>query len=507
MTTLHPNASDSAVIHQISLTIYQMIVEVQQQHISHLAEKYRNLSWASPKVQESFIQVFTSELSKDFYPDLSRQKIDQYLRRVFSTDFFQSANFETLNQKIVPLIQSLMEGNQQDIRSTPENPDQTVPVAEINQNASNPRQTSSILTHQSSHAETPSGIAILLLDVENLKLDQTAESFLSQICTYPIQIKIAFANWRALGKQDSEFHQRGYQMIHVPPGENSADMKMTAIGSSIFLHYPNVREILVCSSDGDLTHLCHALSIHGLTVYAVKKQGEGLRVFNSMTKAVKDYNPQLAIEFPSLESVISCLKTVIREEQTKTKQTWMTLARVSSLFQEKMGIRIGQIVSHYNPAQPVKEFLMAYPKDFVVHKPSGQSTFFITIFDDLDIAKAPVLVEASSSKVLSAAKEAAPACAQTSPLSPVAAQPIQSPQELEKILVGLITQLLNDQASQAIRISTIATEFNKLYKTPITKVMKDLGIQNKLPAFLNTVKALKISQQGKDYSISLKSRR
>lgn len=52
-------------------------------------------------------------------------------------------------------------------------------------------------------------IAILLLDAENLQLDVQTEKFLSGICHYPIQIKIAFANWRSLGKLDVDFHSRG----------------------------------------------------------------------------------------------------------------------------------------------------------------------------------------------------------------------------------------------------------------------------------------------------------
>jgi NYN domain len=90
-------------------------------------------------------------------------------------------------------------------------------------------------------------------------------------CKSTLQIKIAFANWRAIGKQrDGELNDRGYQMIHVPAGKNSADLKMTALGSSLFVAYPNVKEVFVCSSDSDLAHLCNTLRLHGLTAYAVR---------------------------------------------------------------------------------------------------------------------------------------------------------------------------------------------------------------------------------------------
>ena len=54
------------------------------------------------------------------------------------------------------------------------------------------------------------GIAILLLDAENLKLKVNTEQFLAGLCGYPLQVKIAFANWKnsSIGKLDAEFYDR-----------------------------------------------------------------------------------------------------------------------------------------------------------------------------------------------------------------------------------------------------------------------------------------------------------
>ncbi len=41
-----------------------------------------------------------------------------------------------------------------------------------------------------------SGISLLLVDAENIKLDIYAENYLANICNYPLQGKIAFANWK-----------------------------------------------------------------------------------------------------------------------------------------------------------------------------------------------------------------------------------------------------------------------------------------------------------------------
>ncbi len=54
------------------------------------------------------------------------------------------------------------------------------------------------------------GIAILLLDAENLKLKVNTEQFLAGLCDYPLQVKIAFANWKnsSIGKLDAEVYDR-----------------------------------------------------------------------------------------------------------------------------------------------------------------------------------------------------------------------------------------------------------------------------------------------------------
>ncbi|MBD2246116.1 hypothetical protein [Nostoc sp. FACHB-888] len=83
------------------------------------------------------------------------------------------------------------------------------------------------------------GISLLILDAENLKLDINSELFLASICEYSLQGKIAFANWKnpSIGKQDIELYNRGYQLLHVPEGKNSADAKMIAFGACVLRSY------------------------------------------------------------------------------------------------------------------------------------------------------------------------------------------------------------------------------------------------------------------------------
>lgn len=184
------------------------------------------------------------------------------------------------------------------------------------------------------------GIAILLLDAENIKLDTHIEKFLADICNYSLQVKIAFANWRnpTIGKQDVELYERGYQLIHVPSGPSSADGKMIALGSSIFLHYPNVQEVFVCSCDGILVHLCNELQNKGLTVYWVRRQDNILHVENRNNGEANHYSLAIGSEIPSLDSFVNQLEELIKAEHKSITERIARLSTVASLFQERRHI-------------------------------------------------------------------------------------------------------------------------------------------------------------------------
>lgn len=195
---------------------------------------------------------------------------------------------------------------------------------------------------ESSASSAETGIAILLLDAENLKLDVEIEKFLADTCTYALQVKIAFANWRnpTIGKQDAELYERGYQLIHVPSGPSSADGKMIALGSSIFLQYPNVKEVFVCSCDGLLTHLCNELQNKGLTVYLVRRQDNILYVENRNNGQVYHYSIAVSAEIPSLEKFVNELEDLIKAEHRSITQRIARLSEVTALFQERRQIAL-----------------------------------------------------------------------------------------------------------------------------------------------------------------------
>ncbi len=191
-------------------------------------------------------------------------------------------------------------------------------------------------------AQPKPGISILLLDAENLnKFDANLEIFLSKLCNYPLRVKIAFANWKnTVG--DTELYERGYQLIHVPTGKNSADAQMIAIGAAICRHYSDAKEVFVCSSDWLLTHLCNELQSQGLTVYRVRKQNNTLAVENRCNGDIKHYSLSLNSEIPHLEGLVKQVEAVIKEETESINNRLTQLSTVAALFQERCQLTINE---------------------------------------------------------------------------------------------------------------------------------------------------------------------
>ncbi|NJR40715.1 MAG: NYN domain-containing protein [Leptolyngbyaceae cyanobacterium CSU_1_4] len=295
-------------------------------------------------------------------------------------------------------------------------------------------------------------IAILLLDAENIKLGAEEERFLETCCNHSLQIKIAFANWRAVSKQqDLELHERGYQMIHVPTGKNSADMKMTAIGSSLFVAYPNVKEVLVCSSDNDLAHLCNTLQVYGLTAYAVRKQSETLHVTNIATGQVFNHQQQI---LPPIEECLNSIKALIQQQQQLTSSQWVELSWLSKKFQETHGFTLSQLVSHHTPGQETRDLFVYHPGEFVIHQSAEKKEIYICLFIPPELKQ----------------------------LTQVAPS-FRSRQQLEKALLKILNTQTVKTDSEFILLNTLLSEFQKQYEKPLKHFWK-LSLSRTKPLFL-----------------------
>ncbi|MEH2365298.1 MAG: NYN domain-containing protein [Nostoc sp.] len=298
------------------------------------------------------------------------------------------------------------------------------------------------------------GISLLLLDAENLKLDVNSELFLANLCKYPLQVKMAFANWRnpSTGKQDIELYNRGYQLVHVPGGKDSADAKMIAFGSCILHSYPAVKEILVCSGDGILIHLCNQLQNQGLIVYWVRRQGSTLHIENRSSGKITDYSLAMATEVPSLEKVVDTIQDLIKTEQESINARLDSLVAVATLFQERCDINIKD-----NPKKTESEKII------------------------------PILNNSFSESIQEEKKE----------------ELAENPNEktLDKLLLKIIQDIQLNSPKTKLSVSKLGSELRKITGESPNSIIKKLKLGSNFTKYLESSSIFTLKASGKEYEV------
>lgn len=415
--------------------------------------------------------------------------------------------------------------------------------------------------HNETCERSPQGIAILLLDAENLKLDINAEKFLAGLSHYPLQVKIAFANWRnhTIGKQDAELYERGYQLIHVPGGQNSADAQMIAMGVSISRYYPNAKEVFVCSSDWLLTNLCNELQIQGITVYRVRRQDNSLSINNRNTGESRQYSLTIGTEIPSFEKFVEKIEELINAEHESITERLARLSTVTTLFQERRNLTLnghrsnGSSAADRNQDSPPpvvqpestpptfdKAAVEAKNAETNTSSPSIKSInskedFEQTVVEIIASMKANSPLEKVSVTKLSAALQLI--CGEPAnsvvkklkiggnftkflqscttfkientgtkaevTLSRSSFPDIKSPNDLEQWLVNILTTLTAKSSQKHISLEILGTEFNKQYRKPISTIIKGLNLDDSFLKFVQSCSSLKVDKKGAAYQVSL----
>ncbi len=408
---------------------------------------------------------------------------------------------------------------------------------------------------------SPQGIAILLLDAENLKLDINAEKFLAGLCHYPLQVKIAFANWRnhTIGKQDAELYERGYQLIHVPGGQNSADAQMIAMGVSISRYYPDVKEVFVCSSDWLLTNLCTELQIQGLTVYRVRRQDNSLSVNNRNTGESRQYSIAIGTEIPSFDKFVEKIEELINAEHESISERLDRLSTVTALFQERRHLSLnghranGSLAAAQNqdspppvvqPESPPPTFDQAAVEasdsetnisSSSIKRINSKEDFEQTVVEVITSMKAKSPLTKVSVTKLSLALQlicGEPANAVVKKLklgsnltkflqscttfkientgtnaevnlSQYSFHEIKSPQDLEQGLLNILTTLMAKSSQKHISLEILGTEFNKHYRKPVSAIIKSLNRNDSFLEFVQSCSAFKVEKKGTGYQVSL----
>ena len=406
------------------------------------------------------------------------------------------------------------------------------------------------------------GIAILLLDAENLKLKVNTEQFLASLCDYPLQVKIAFANWKnpSTGKLDAELYDRGYELIHVPGGANSADGKMIAFGAAILYRYRDVRQVFVCSSDGLLNHLCNQLQNQGLTVFRVRRQNSVLSVENPLTGDTHHYSCEREMEIPSFEELANQVAELLKAEYKSIEERIARFSSVAELFQERRTVVFPSTTSPaalsesaQNEVTPVLEASLATvavnqnvaDKNFPEIIPGLNSN----AIESLDVLPT-ILVEIIEAAKIELQQEAIPlvkikkdflAKYQTHADLVVKkflgkksslikylqsesgvfqvkligqehqvaiAKKSSTPKThysaaLEASLVKIIRGLTAQSPGSYIPLNQVASEFNKLYNQPITKKLQSLNLGSKVIDFLQSCQTFKVKKDGKNYQVAI----
>lgn len=458
-------AYDTAQLNKISSYLCQAIIDIQEDHPELLLEKYRNVEWLSSANKSALTAKFTEILSQAQDWDALPHKLQGYLKALLIPESINSPILKELIEKIHQLnyIKTDLNGcaNLTKIKS-PE-------TVELTTN---------------SLAIENKGIAVLLLDAENLQINSDTEKFLTRVCNFPIQVKIAFANWCSMGRLDVELHGRGYDLIHVPVGRDNADGKMIVFGSSIHDRYPNAQEVLVCSSDKVMTNLCNHLQQNGLVVYRVSKQEQGITIFNSYTGNITHF-PAPAPEIPTIEQFIQQIKELIKAEQKQNKSCWIKLATISEAFKNKYNLTITKVVAKHLPGKKARDILMNFPGDLVVHQVDADSELYVTIF------------EINQSQPAASKGDALP----SNPTSPLLYS-INSKADLEQVLNNILNQLTQQSPGSYINISNLGSIFNKQYGKPITEQMKSLQINGTFLKFLQSCSSLKLKEVAKGWEVA-----
>ncbi|MEM7713438.1 MAG: NYN domain-containing protein [Cyanobacteria bacterium P01_A01_bin.68] len=410
------------LLNKIGSYVCQAVIYIQQQQPELLLDKYRNVSWrdnnnqsrlkvklveviANTQNWESLINQVEVFIQSLLIPDSTNTPVLIKLQEKIRHLEPKTLDSETANnQQDTKSIKTISEASetQKDINSTESTQQESLPTKTISETSESQQDINSIESTQEESLSTKTNlqtsenqpnrddynnkteeqvrikenqpITALLLDAEKIPLTPESEQFLTKFCTNPIQIKIAFANWQSMGEKDTEFYDRGYDLIHVPHGKDNADGKMIAFGSTIDEYYPKVKEILVCSSDNVMTNLCEDLQHKGLTIFQVSQHLSNLTILNSKTQETQNHTI-----LPSIEKLLSQIKEIIEEQERQTSNQWIKLSKICKLFKEKHSFGVNKVVSHHLPGKNIKNIFVHKP-EFVIHQIPEQPEIYITLF-------------------------------------------------------------------------------------------------------------------------------
>ncbi|NJN20253.1 MAG: NYN domain-containing protein [Leptolyngbya sp. RL_3_1] len=493
--TRSPALLSSDLCAEIGHLLYATIIAIHDRQAALLSDACR--TWLRKASPETHLAKIIEPLERQTTLPALVKVVERILNQVFVPQFKASKAYGQVLQRVQALVNA---------SETPSIPAVTEELESVEA--------------ERSHGETEMtprapDAGLLLLDAENMKLPDGLEDFLEEIGQYPIRYHLAFGNWGKLGKRDQELHQRGYQMVHVPSGKNSADIKMSLDATVISLRNPSIREVFICSKDSDLLHLENALLNLGITPYRVSRHGDRFEVLNIAAQTTHDFEPPQVmatteaasetkaesatsedvpaqqplpegetVKAPSLSQMGSWLKILILQAQQANPEQPITIATLAKLFRDRNGISANQALKANASNQTFKQFLAAHAAFELSPLPDSQQ----------------MQVTLNATQETTPVK---PAAAQTSGQQTKTPKSIKTAQALEQALIKLLWSLSSHQAGGQVSLSLLGTHFAQIHKEPMSKVLKRIGEPKGLPKFLAKCRSLKLQKHGKEWRVVL----
>ncbi|MBD1872533.1 NYN domain-containing protein [Nodosilinea sp. FACHB-131] len=477
---------------KIARFLHTVLLKTQQQRVDLLTEA--GSTWLQATSAESQINRLTAMLEQQ--PALPALTVERILAKLFIPAFQGSKPYDQILQRVQQLAIAAAAS-----APSPEPP---------------PRQ------QTQDGPPNLSWVGLLLVDAENMNPPEALEAFLQTVGQYPIRHRLAFGNWRKLGRRDQVLYQRGYQMVHVPSGKNSADIKMSLDASLISLWNPSIREVFICSTDSDMLHLGHTLLHLGVTPYRVSRRHNRFSIFNVAQQTAQVFHlsqesqsidqpqpptpnavsverqavvPSDVVEVPSLGQMKWWLKVLIMQEQQAKPGEPITLGRLGHLFRDRNHISASEALKANSGYRTLRHFLEDHDGFELSRSPDGQH-IVVTLATPAKEKTSPL----EPAVAIAASPEKAEGAAGTVALAP---PPITDAHSLEQALITLLWRLSSGQTDSQIQLSVLATYFAHIYQEPMSAVLKRIGEPKGLPKFLAKCRSLKVQQQGQDWRITL----
>ena len=188
----------------------------------------------------------------------------------------------------------------------------------------------------------------LLVDIENIKISVQLEQAIFKRFANRELVKIAVANWKT-NDYDVDLTQRGYHLLHVPPGKDRADLEIINLGRLV----KDCGELIIVSNDKIFVKFAYDLNLEGKVCHLVYGAGDKYTIAK-IAPLVLAEAPIDSVKIDSTNSPSSKLAINSQSEFLKALQdlaildnTITTAAKLAAAFHKQYGKTVTSIMQRY----------------------------------------------------------------------------------------------------------------------------------------------------------------